>query len=135
MLQGGLQKGAPFPNVPGLDLSKSQRILIVALDPNCEYCTESLPFFKNLADKLRDRPNNVRMITVFQSSEESAKRYVQQNQLNVETVFGVDFKTLNLSVIPALILIDNSGTVLDFWIGKPSKDIEEQIINHIAVGA
>lgn len=134
-LQGGLQKGAPFPKVPGLDFSKSQRTLLVAIDPNCEYCNESLPFFKNLADKLRGRPSNVRMITVFQSSEEPVRRYVEQSQLNVETVFGADFKTLNVSVIPALILIDNSGTILDFWIGKPSKEIEEQIIDHITAGA
>jgi hypothetical protein len=44
-------------------------------------------------------------------------------------------RILQTSFIPALILIDNSGTILDFWIGKPSKEIEEQIIDHITAGA
>lgn len=127
-LQGGLQKGAQFPQVMGIDFSKSQRTLLVALDPNCESCVESLPFFKSLADKLYSKSNEAKMVAVFESSEEPAKRYVRESQLKADAVFGADFKALNLSAIPAIILIDNRGTIIDFWLGKPSNIIEEQII-------
>jgi len=127
-LQGGLQKGTQFPQVMGVDFSKSQRTLLVALDPNCESCVESLPFFKSLADKLYSKSNDAKMVAVFQSSDEMAKRYVRENQLKADAVFGADFKALSLSAIPAIILIDNRGTIIDFWLGKPSNSIEEQII-------
>lgn len=68
------------------------------------------------------------MVAVFQSNEEPAKRYVRENQLKADAVFGVDFKALSFSTIPAIILIDNRGTIIDFWLGKPSNSIEEQII-------
>ena len=125
-LQGGLRKGAAFPQLPAIDFSKSQKTLLVAMDSKCDYCNESLPFFKNLAENIRARSNDARVIALFQSEE--SKRYVEQNQLNMDVVFGVDFKALNLSAIPAIILIDNNGTILDLWFGKPSKNSEEQII-------
>ena len=130
-LQGGLQKGIQFPQVMGIDFSKSQRTLLVALDPNCESCVESLPFFKSLADKLYNKSNEAKMIALFESSEEPTKRYILENQLKADAVFGADFKALNLSAIPAIILIDNQGTIIDFWLGKPSNSIEEQIIKQL----
>lgn len=131
VLQGGLLKGSQFPQLPGVDFRKSQKTLLVAMDSKCDYCSESLPFYKNLADSLRGRSNDARMIAVFPSAEEETKRYAQQSQLNVDTIFGLDFKMLNLSALPAMILIDNNGRLLDFWIGKPSKDTEKQILNRL----
>jgi peroxiredoxin len=135
MLQGGLQKGAQLPQLAGVDFSKSQKILLVAMDANCDSCRESLPFFNSLVEKLRGKPGDARLITVFQDGEEQTRRYAEQSRLNVDTVFGVDFKLLGLSALPSIILIDSTGTVLDFWIGKPSKDTEEQILKHLTVGA
>ncbi|MGA9770231.1 MAG: hypothetical protein WBV94_14415 [Blastocatellia bacterium] len=130
-LQGGLQKGTQFPQVIGIDFSKSQRTLLVALDPNCESCVESFPFFKSLADKLYSKSNEAKMVVMFESSEETTKRYVRENQLKADAVFGTDFKAFNLSAIPAIILINNQGTIIDFWLGKPSNSIEEQIIRQL----
>ena len=130
VLQGGLLKGSQFPQLPGVDFRKSQKTLLVAVDSKCDSCKESLPFFKNLAGSIRGR-SDARMIAVFPSAEEEAKRYAQQNQLNVDTIFGLDFKMLNLRAIPAMILIDNNGTVIDFWLGKPSEYTEKQIVNSL----
>ena len=131
VLQGGLQKGLQLPLIPGIDFSRSETTLLVALDPGCDYCSESLPFLKNLADKIRGGMDGVHMVTVFQSRDESARRYLQQNQLNVDAVLGVDFKKLNLGAIPAIILSDKNGTVLDFWVGKPSAETEAQIARYL----
>lgn len=46
-------------------------------------------------------------------------------------VARVNFKALNLVATPTVILVDNSGKVLDFWIGKPSKEVEQQILKAI----
>lgn len=135
MLQGGLQKVAQLPQLPGVDFSKSQKTLLVAMDASCDSCRESLPFLNNLEEKLRGEPSGARLITVFQGGEEQATRYAEQSRLNVDTVFGIDFKLLDLNALPSIILVDGKGTVLDFWIGKPSKDTEEQILKYLGVGA
>ncbi len=130
VLQSGLQKGSQFPQLPGVDFSRSQKTLLVAMDSKCDSCKESLPFLKNLAGSFSGR-SDARMIAVFPSAEEEAKRYARQNQLNMDTIFGLDFKMLHLKAIPAMILIDSSGTVIDFWLGKPSEDTEKQIVNSL----
>jgi hypothetical protein len=135
MLQGGLQKGAQLPQLPGLDFSKSRKTLLVAMDANCDSCRESLPFFSTLVDKLRGKPGDARLIAMFQGGEEQTRRYAEQSRLNTDTVFGVDFKLLDVSALPSIILIDSTGTVLDFWIGKLSKDSEEQILKHLTASA
>ena len=131
VLQNGLKRGARFPPLPGVDLSRSPKTLLVAMDPKCDSCNESLLFFKELAETIRGRYNDVRMIALFSSGEADATRYAQQSQLNVDTIFGIDFKRLNLSGIPAMILIDNNGTVVNFWLGKLSKETETQIISSL----
>jgi hypothetical protein len=73
------------------------------------------------------------MIAVFPSSESDAKQYTQESHLNVDTIFGVDLKPLHLSAIPAMILIDNEGIVIDFWIGKPSEDTQKQIMKSLQI--
>lgn len=135
MLQGGLQKGAQLPQFPGLDFSKSRKTLLVAMDASCDSCRESLPFFSTLVEKLRVKPSDARLITIFQGGDEQTRRYAEQSRLNVDTVFGVDFKQLALSALPSVILVDSTGTVLDFWLGIPSKDTEEQILKHLTVSA
>ncbi len=59
------------------------------------------------------------------------KQYVQQNKLDLETVAGVDFRALNIGGTPTAILIDGSGKVRDFWVGKITQDIERQVIKTV----
>jgi hypothetical protein len=105
------------------------------MDANCDSCRESVPFFTMLVDKLRGKPGDARLIAMFQGGEEQTRRYAEQSRLNTDTIFGVDFKLLDLSALPSIILIDSTGTVLDFWIGKPSKDTEQQILRQITADA
>jgi len=73
------------------------------------------------------------MITLFQGVDEQTKRYAEASRLNVESIFGVDFNLLELSALPSVILVDATGTILDFWIGKPSGDTAEQIFKYLAI--
>lgn len=133
LLERGLHKGAQLPSLPGIDFSKSQRTLLVALDPNCNSCSESLPLLQSLVNKLHLSNSNARMITLFQGVDEQTKRYAEASRLNVESIFGVDFNLLELSALPSVILVDAAGTILDFWIGKPSGDTAEQMFKYLAI--
>lgn len=128
LIQSGFQKGAEFPRLPGVDYSSSPKTLLIAMDSTCSSCSENIPFYKQLAEKQRDPINSTRVFAIFQHTDEQAKQYMLQNHLNLNSVSGVDFKALNLPVIPAVILISRDGEILDFWLGRPSKETEEQIL-------
>jgi thioredoxin-related protein len=127
-LQSGLQKGAVFPELPSINYNISSKTLLIALSSKCDYCSEGLPFYKELARVQQENSNSSRVIAIFSDTKDEVKQYVQGNGLDLETVSGIDFKAVNLIATPSIILVDNAGRIIDFWIGKPSKDVEQQII-------
>src|SRR6266403_2612076 len=46
----------------GIDWSKSDRTVVLALSTGCHYCSESAPFYQKLQQQ---NPNNVRLVAVL----------------------------------------------------------------------
>lgn len=98
------------------------------MSATCHYCKESLPFYKQLADAQQQSGRATHIVAIFPNSENDIKQYVQENQLHLETIAGVNFKALNISSTPTMLLVDRDGKILDFWVGKLSKNDEQQVI-------
>jgi thiol-disulfide isomerase/thioredoxin len=127
MAPAGLQKGHTLPAIPTLDYSKSSKSLIIAMSPTCGYCTDSMPFYNQLAEQVRGSNKSIQIRAIFPTSEQVARQYVQQNKMELDTVTGINFRTLNIEGTPTLILVDNSGKVLNVWIGKLPKETEDKV--------
>jgi hypothetical protein len=130
-LQSGLRKGESFSLIPGIDYSKNSQTLVIAMSSKCEYCNESISFFKQLLDANLENSNATRIVAVFPETAEEVWRYISEQQLNVNTIPGINFKALDLPGPPSAVLISNEGKVLNFWIGKPSKDAEKEMLDSI----
>jgi hypothetical protein len=72
------------------------------------------------------------MIAVFPNSKTDVEQYVRQNDLQIEAVPESTLGELNVAATPTVILVDASGRVLDFWIGKLSPNEEQQLIAKVA---
>ncbi len=131
-LQVGLQKGTTFAQLPGIDYSKAPKTLLIALSSKCDHCSESLPFYKQITFEQRKNINASHIVAIFPESQSEVEQFAGQEELNLDTVAGVDFYALNLVATPTVILIDNSGKIIDFWIGKLSKNVEQEIIKAIS---
>lgn len=131
-LQAGFQKGQTFAQVPGVSYGSSPRTLLIAMSTRCHYCAESLPFYKQLVEAQRTSGRETHVVAVFPNQEPEVRQYVQQNRLDLETVAGVDLGTLNIYGTPTAVLIDDSGKVRDFWLGKLPEDREQQIIKAVS---
>jgi len=46
----GLQRGQQFPMVSGIDYAGTASTLLIAMNTKCDYCTQSIPFYNQLAD-------------------------------------------------------------------------------------
>jgi hypothetical protein len=51
--------------------------------------------------------------------------------MKLAPIFEADFKMLNIQGTPMLVLVDSSGQVLDFWIGKLSQNAKDQILKRV----
>ena len=130
-LQAGFQKGQTFAQVPGVNYDNSPQTLLIAMSIRCHYCTESLPFYKQLAEAQRTSGRETHVVAIFPNSVAEVRQYVQQNNLDLETIAGLDFGALNISGTPTAVLIDESGKIRDFWLGKPPQDKEQQIMKAV----
>ena len=130
-IQAGLRKGDAFPIIPGVAYDKSSQTLVLAMSSKCEHCNESIPFFRQLLEANLEKSDGTRIVAVFPERPEEVWRYISEQQLSVNTIPGINFKALNLPGTPSAVLISNEGKVLNFWIGKPSKDAEKEMLDSV----
>jgi hypothetical protein len=130
-VQNGFQRGQPVAKLPKVDYSGAPKTLLIAMNTGCHFCTESIPFYNGLVSSNPGTDKTTRVVAVFPNKEDEVRQYVRQHQLNLEAVAGVDFRALNVSATPTMILVDSNGKVLDFWVGKQSEDGERLIVKTI----
>ncbi|HKS30189.1 MAG TPA: redoxin family protein [Pyrinomonadaceae bacterium] len=118
-----------MPKIPRVDYASASQTILIAVNTECHFCTESIPFYNELAKLQQMKDKGTRIIAVFPNAESEVQQYVKQNQLQVEAIAGVDLKTFNVRGTPTMILVDRNGKVLNFWIGKLSEDEKKQAVN------
>lgn len=129
--EGGLRKGDEFSLLPGVDYSKSPKTLLIALSTKCDHCTETIPFWKRVFETNIENKNGTRFVAVFPETAVEVGRYLHEQQLGLNTIPGINYKAINLPGTPSAVLLDNEGKIVNFWIGKPSKDAEQEILDAV----
>ena len=129
----GLQKGKTFTAVPSVTFGSTSRTLIFAMNSKCGHCNESIPFYRQVIDVAR-RNNNVQMVFISSEEENLFKDYLSQARLKVSSRSPVDLASYGIASTPTIIMVDNEGRIIDFWVGKLSHESEEQLIKAVSVG-
>lgn len=128
----GLEKGKTFAQLSNMDYSKSDQTLLIALNSTCSYCQESLPLYRKIASNQARTDKALHVVGLFPNKAEEVAKYIQQNQLVMDTVAGVDFNALHISGTPTMILIDRNGVVKDFWNGKLSDREADEFLRSLS---
>lgn len=115
--------------LPGVDWSKSDRTLLLALQKGCHFCTESAPFYRRLAPAASEK--NIRVVAVLPQSQDESRQYLAELGVPVSEVAQATLSSLNVRGTPTLILVDNKGQVIDSWIGKLPGDGEAKVLTRL----
>jgi len=132
-LTPGLHKGQVLAPLPSYDYGSATQYLLIAMNPNCSYCNEGMPFYRELTRLPQPPDHPTRIMASFQIPLEEANQYIKQQQFDINTVAAVDFRSINVSATPSIILIDSNGKIMDFWIGQLSEDAKQQVIKAITM--
>jgi hypothetical protein len=129
VLSAGLERGMVLESIPSVDYQSSKHTLLIALNTNCSYCRESLPFYRKLAlaNDLSGKP--LRILAVFPNKTDEVAHYARENDLLLDTVAEVELNRLRISGTPSMVLINRNGEVNDFWIGKLQDSETERLIS------
>lgn len=134
-LHPGLQKGLKL-NLATLNLKNEQKqALIVAMSTKCQYCTESIPFLNKLAEAQQRGNHQSAILAIFPDSEKEVSAYTQREQFKMATAAPIDLKSFNVQGTPTMILVDSTGKVLDFWVGKLTSDEQQEVIKILGLNS
>jgi hypothetical protein len=128
-----VKRGTVLRSIEGVDLHKSLRTLVLALSTNCRYCTQSLPFYKELMTRAaKEAAGSVQMVAVFPEQRADVDAYTKTHELPIDSVAGVNLRSLQIPFTPSLILVDSNAEVLGSWGGKLSEEEQKNVFNTLA---
>ena len=117
-------------SVPGITWSENEETVVLALSDKCKYCTESAPFYKQLAAEIAKR-NGVRVIAVFPQDPNTGKKYLDDLGVPVGAVKQATLDSIGVRATPTLVIVDKSGTVKQSWVGLLKNGRETEVLNRI----
>ena len=124
-----LSTGTKIP-IADFEFGESARTLVMALSTNCRFCNASLPFYQRLAHVKAGR-TDVQLLTIMPQNVEDAKKYLADNSIAVDEVKQTSSSENFLTGTPTLILVDNSGAILQSWKGQLPPEGEAEVLRAV----
>lgn len=116
--------GSTF-RLPGVHFPAQHDSLVLGISTTCHFCSESLPFYKQLADQLQGR---LEMYAVLPQTQNEAGHYLADAGLSAVHPVSADLGSLGISATPTLLLLDSSGKVKSVWLGKQDEAGQKRIL-------
>ncbi|OLE52276.1 MAG: hypothetical protein AUG51_18750 [Acidobacteria bacterium 13_1_20CM_3_53_8] len=114
-------------SLPDVDWAKNGQTLVLALSSTCHFCSESAPFYQQLA-KAHD---GTRLIAALPQTISEGERYLHALGVSVDGVKQASLDSINVRGTPTLMLVNSDGRVIDSWVGKLPVDQEAEVLSKV----
>jgi len=109
--------GDRIANIPGVDWTQHPRTLVLALNTNCHYCQDSLPFYQKLAQAQGSGSEDLELVAAFPNDAKQVRKFTRDEPLPIKSVSSVAFDKWHVAGTPTLLLVDAQGRVERTWVG------------------
>jgi hypothetical protein len=120
--------GKRFP-LEGVKWDQSNHTLFLVITDNCKYCTDSAPFYRQLAEMRGQYKLKLTVITLDRSDE--GQKYINSLGITVDEVKQLGDKSIGTVRTPTIILADGSGIVTGVWSGKLTSAKEMEVLDKL----
>lgn len=114
-------------SLEGIDWAKNGQTLLMAVSNKCHFCSESAPFYQQLARQ----HGKARLVAVLPQPVEDGKKYLEGTNVAVDDVRQAPLTALGIRGTPTLILVDNNGVAINSWVGKLAPGKEEEVLSSL----
>jgi hypothetical protein len=125
------RKGQVFPAIENVSYDKAESTLVLALNTQCKFCRESLPFYRKL---LSTHSPTTQIAIIFPNPDKEVLEFVDEAKLPAPAVGGQDFSKFQIDGTPTLVLVGRNGKVQDLWAGELTAAREKQVLSAIQKG-
>ena len=118
------------PTVSSLDIDwkQNKQTLILAISSSCHFCTESGPFYKQLAN---GRGRGTRFIALLPQPINESRSYLARLGVAVDEIKQAPLSSINVRGTPTLMLVGSDGVVIKTWIGKLAEEQQQEVLNRV----
>lgn len=122
--------GKTFP-LDNIDWKSNQKTLVLYISTTCRYCNESSPFYKRLVDKYSN-DKSVKILAVLPQTVDESKTHLNSLGVGIVDVYSARLSSIGVSATPTILLVNDSGIVLEYWRGKLTNEKETEVLNRLA---
>jgi peroxiredoxin len=123
--------GGTFPLE--LNWRNARQTLILVLRQDCEFCAESMAFYRQLVAISADA--QVPVVALTPEEPEAARRYLSQEGLHVSEIRQAELRPLGILGTPVIYLVDDTGTIQEEWRGKLTAAKEKEVLNLLSANS
>jgi hypothetical protein len=116
------QVGETLPAAFPVDFRKTPQTLLLVLSSQCHYCTDSVPFYRDLLSARANGGSDTRFVAVGLETRATLEDYLKQHQLVFDEVVSLPREAIKFRGTPTLLLVDNSSVVKGVWSGFLSSE-------------
>ncbi len=111
--------------------------LLIALQPDCGYCTRSLPFYRALVRQRDATGRALRIVALVGRPEDVAaeSEVLATAEVAVDGVAAVDFGDLGIPGTPFLVALDEHGRVRNTWPGALQPTEQSTVLRELGLAA
>lgn len=124
--------GEKLAPLAGYSWSKHPSTLLLALRTDCHYCEESIPFYRQLAEKEKQNRLNAHLLGILSDDETKTRAYAREHALGFQFRSDSSLSDVKVSATPTLLLVDAMGSVRKAWVGKLSSSGQEEVIKAVS---
>jgi thioredoxin-related protein len=125
-----IEKGEKYAQLQQVVPAGANRALVVAVQPGCHFCNDSMSFYKRLIDERNQKGSPVRFVAAVPSDDAKAPESQKFAAAGAQpdNIAKVDFSAIKVPGTPTMVLVDNSGKVLHVWVGKLDEGGEKEVL-------
>lgn len=103
--------------------------LLLVLSADCRFCTESMPFYRRLAERPEVQSGQVRLSVVSMQPRAEMREYLREHGLKASHVMSVPESGLRVGATPGIVLATREGVVRESWLGAVPSREEKRVID------
>jgi peroxiredoxin len=124
--------GDVLSEFPDLKLGTAEQTLVLVFRSTCRFCTDSMPFYKKLAEEAAGTRGATRLVGITTDTAETAQEYLRQHRLQLSTVVSTTPGMLRVRGTPTLLLVDRAGAIKHIWNGQLPGGAETDVLSALS---